>query len=81
MKRYVTETTIAAVREVEPIEAGRKAQDGTVTFTKAPKEWQITTTPPGPLCFVVQHDPKIKAGQRACVVLEIDDREPDAGDR
>ncbi len=36
-----------------------------------PKEWQIVTAPPGPICFVTTKKPDFSVGARAVIVLEI----------
>lgn len=78
MKRFVTETSVALVREVTPLLRARRGPDDTVVEERGPKEWHIVTAAPGPVCLVVARDPKIKNGSKALIVLELPNDDDDA---
>lgn len=71
MKRFITDTTIIAVREHSPILATRKNADGSVETVYGPEQWHIVTAPPGPLCIVTDRKPDVKVGDLARIALEV----------
>jgi hypothetical protein len=73
MFKLELETTIAQVKEVRPLKSSRKLPDNTVAEERAEPVWHVITSPPNPLCFIIDKQPVIKPGQKALLILAIPD--------